>query len=269
MDSTVHRHWSAFVLVGLLLCMPLATVIPPADEAFTEEAIQAEHASARAQTTWSGTVTVTTSYTVAVFDELIVSACTQIELGAGARIYIDGRLTVEGTNACPVVMYSFASSDHEGLQFNSSSNGRGSIIDNLTIEDSIYGVTIYGSNPVFSNLTILNPDRVGVDLFSSAAPIIPRARRRTGGVSDAAGHGGGGSALVTAVKGLAAVERVLELSKETYPDEALDALEAFLTSGGAVGDPMRTLLAVADAKRHATEERVRDRADRIMDMLAS
>lgn len=76
-------------------------------------------------------------------------------------------------------------------------------------------------------------------------------------------------ALVTAVKGLAAVERVLELSKETYPDEALDALEAFLTSGGAVGDPMRTLLAVADAKRHATEERVRDRADRIMDMLAS
>ncbi|MCH1529006.1 MAG: right-handed parallel beta-helix repeat-containing protein, partial [Candidatus Poseidoniaceae archaeon] len=172
MDSVVHRHWSAFVLVGLLLCMPLATVIPPADEAFTEETVQTEHASARAQTTWSGTVTVTTSYTVAVFDELIVSACTQIELGAGARIYVEGRLTVEGTNACPVVMYSFASSDHEGLQFNSSSNGRGSVIDNLTIEDSIYGVTIYGSNPVFSNLTILNPDRVGVDLFSSAAPII-------------------------------------------------------------------------------------------------
>ncbi|MCH1461089.1 MAG: right-handed parallel beta-helix repeat-containing protein, partial [Candidatus Poseidonia sp.] len=172
MDSVVHRHWSAFVLVGLLLCMPLATVIPPADEAFAEETVQAEHASARAQTTWSGTVTVTTSYTVAVFDELIVSACTQIELGAGARIYVEGRLTVEGTNACPVVMYSFASSDHEGLQFNSSSNGRGSVIDNLTIEDSIYGVTIYGSNPVFSNLTILNPDRVGVDLFSSAAPII-------------------------------------------------------------------------------------------------
>lgn len=172
MDSVAHRHWSAFVLVGLLLCMPLATVIPPADEAFTEEAAQAEHASARAQTTWSGTVTVTTSYTVAVFDELIVSACTQIELGAGARIYVEGRLTVEGTNSCPVVMYSFASSDHEGLQFNSSSNGRGSVIDNLTIEDSIYGVTIYGSNPVFSNLTVLNPDRVGIDLFSSAAPII-------------------------------------------------------------------------------------------------
>ena len=71
----------------------------------------ADHASARAQTTWSGTVTVTTEYTVAVFDELIVSACTQIELGAGARIYVEGRLTVEGTSSCPVVMYSFASSD--------------------------------------------------------------------------------------------------------------------------------------------------------------
>jgi len=73
--------------------------------------VEAEHASPKAQTTWSGTVTVTTSYTIAVFDELVVSACTQIELGAGARIYIEGRLTVEGTRSCPVVMYSFASSD--------------------------------------------------------------------------------------------------------------------------------------------------------------
>ena len=115
------------MLVGLLVCMPFATMAPAASEPFEGEPNQAKTTSARAQTTWSGTVTVTSSYTVAVFDELIVSACTQIEMGAGARIYVEGRITVEGTGICPVVMYSFASSDHEGLQFNSSSNSRGSV----------------------------------------------------------------------------------------------------------------------------------------------
>ena len=159
MDTNGHRHWLALVLVGLLVSMPYGGVLSPAEDPLAEGELHSNEVSPKAQTTWSGTVTVTTSYTVAVFDELIVSACTQIELGAGARIYVEGRLTVEGTRSCPVVMYSFASSDHEGLQFNSSSNGRGSVIDNLTIEDSIYGVTMYGSNPFFANLTIINPDR--------------------------------------------------------------------------------------------------------------
>ena len=172
MGTNVHRHWLALVLVGLLVSMPYGGVLSPAEDRLDEVESNSNEASPKAQTTWSGTVTVTTSYTVAIFDELIVSACTQIELGAGARIYIEGRLTVEGTRSCPVVMYSFASTDHEGLQFNSSSNGRGSVIDNLTIEDSIYGVTMYGSNPFFANLTIINPDRVGLDLFSSSSPTI-------------------------------------------------------------------------------------------------
>ena len=172
MSDLLNRHWSALMLVGLLVCMPFATMAPAASEPFEGEPNQAKTTSARAQTTWSGTVTVTSSYTVAVFDELIVSACTQIEMGAGARIYVEGRITVEGTGICPVVMYSFASSDHEGLQFNSSSNSRGSVVDNLTIEDGIYGVTVFGSNPSFSNLTIINPDRVGIDLFNSASPVI-------------------------------------------------------------------------------------------------
>ena len=172
MDTKTHRHWSAFVLVCLLLFTPLAGMTTNPLDALESEESPIDYTAARAQTTWSGTVTVTTSYTVAVFDELIVSACTQIELGAGARIFVEGRLTVEGTSSCPVVMYSFASSDHEGIQFNSSSNGRGSVIHNLTIEDGIYGVTMFGSNPLFTNLTIINPDRVGLDLFSSSSPVI-------------------------------------------------------------------------------------------------
>ena len=172
MNTKTHRHWSAFVLVCLLLFTPLAGMTTNPLDALESEESSRDYTAARAQTTWSGTVTVTTSYTVAVFDELIVSACTQIELGAGARIFVEGRLTVEGTSSCPVVMYSFASSDHEGIQFNSSSNGRGSVIHNLTIEDGIYGVTMFGSNPLFTNLTIINPDRVGLDLFSSSSPVI-------------------------------------------------------------------------------------------------
>jgi hypothetical protein len=172
MESKALQHWSAFVLIALLISTPLGAVVSPATDAFDSFPDSVKNASPKAQTTWSGTVTVTTSYTVSVFDELIVDACTQIELGAGARIFVEGRLTIEGTSTCPVEMYSFASSDHEGIQFNSSSNGRGSVIHNLTIEEAIYGVTIYGSNPLFTNLTIINPDRVGVDLFSSATPTI-------------------------------------------------------------------------------------------------
>ena len=59
-----------------------------------------------------------------------------------------------------------------GIQFNSSSNGRGSKIDNASIIHSTYGITIYGSNPSLSNVTIWDPDDVGVDLFNSATPVI-------------------------------------------------------------------------------------------------
>ena len=90
MDTNVHRHWLALVLVGLLVSMPYGGVLSPAEDRLDEVESNSNEASPKAQTTWSGTVTVTTSYTVAVFDELIVSACTQIELGAGARIYIEG-----------------------------------------------------------------------------------------------------------------------------------------------------------------------------------
>ena len=82
MDTNVHRHWLALVLVGLLVSMPYGGVLSPAEDPLAEGELNSNEVSPKAQTTWSGTVTVTTSYTVAVFDELIVSACTQIELGA-------------------------------------------------------------------------------------------------------------------------------------------------------------------------------------------
>ena len=177
MNIQPRSSYGIWIVLFLLLATPFTgissslfdEVEAPAD---FEEFETPELVNARAQTTWTGSVTVTSTYTVSVFDELIISPCTQVEMGSGARIYVEGRLTVEGTVACPVTLTSLAGSDHEGIQFNSSSNNRGSLINNLSIEDSIYGITMYGSNPVIHNLTILNPDRVGIDMFSNSAPHI-------------------------------------------------------------------------------------------------
>ena len=71
--------------------------------------------SGRAQTTWSGTVLLSSTTTVAVSDELVIAACTTVQLGAGVRLVIDGRLTVQGTATCPVVFEAAGSLDHEGI----------------------------------------------------------------------------------------------------------------------------------------------------------
>ena len=115
-------------------------------------------AEGRAQTTWSGTQTLSGTYTIGVADEVIIQPCTVVRLPSNERIIVDGRLTVLGTQSCPVIFEAAGLGDHEGIQFNTSSSGRGSLIQNLTIEDAIYGITIYGSNPVIENLTVVNPD---------------------------------------------------------------------------------------------------------------
>ena len=162
---------TALFLVVLFL-FPLALQAVPPAQLGTEANEPVEQAQGRAQTTWSGTQTLTGTYTIGVADEVIIQPCTVVRLPANERIIVDGRLTVLGTQSCPVVLEASGLGDHEGIQFNASSSGRGSLVQNLTIEDAIYGVTVYGSNPVMENLTVVNPDRVAVDLFSSAAPRI-------------------------------------------------------------------------------------------------
>ena len=172
MDNTKSTAICVF-LVLLMILTPLSALLSHEESRITlvdEQSIFP--AEGRAQTTWSGSVTVTSSHTVSVFDELIISACTNVEMGSGARIYVEGRLTVEGTKACPVTLSSLTGADHEGIQFNSSSNSRGSVLNNLTVTDSIYSITMYGSDPVIHNLTLNNPDRVGIDLFGSSTPYI-------------------------------------------------------------------------------------------------
>ena len=92
-------------------------------------------ATGRAQTTWSGDVALNSHYTISVTDELVISACTNVTMSNGVRIFVEGRITVEGTSSCPVYFDFAGGGDHMGIQFNSSSNGRGSKIDNASIPD--------------------------------------------------------------------------------------------------------------------------------------
>ncbi len=165
------------LVAGVLLCLLLFMSLSPLANGVPLEQTNSESetfVSARSTTTWSGTVDLTSNYYVDVQDELLITACTNVTMSSGVRITVDGRITIQGTPTCPVVLSSSSSStsDHEGIQFNSTSNGRGSIINHLHIEDSIFGLTLYNSDPVLNNVTIFNPDRVGIDMFGSSSPVI-------------------------------------------------------------------------------------------------
>ena len=125
----------------------------------------------KSTTVWNGTINLVDGYTVESGEILIVEAGTEINLGDDKDILIAGRITIQGSSSSPVILNSIIG-NHDGLIFNSSSNGLGSIIDNLTIRNSEYGITIYGSNHTINNLTVENADLVAIDLFDSASPRI-------------------------------------------------------------------------------------------------
>ena len=87
-----QRTLLAFSLLTLLLLMSIAPAVQPFDE--TPE--MSSEVSSRATTTWSGTVTLTSDYFVNVQDELLITSCTSVVMSPGIRIYVDGRLTVQG-----------------------------------------------------------------------------------------------------------------------------------------------------------------------------
>lgn len=136
------------------------------------EDTQSQQTSGRSQTIWTGSVNLNNHYTIPVTDELVIAACTNVTMANDVRIFVEGRITVEGTSTCPVYFDFAGAGDHMGIQFNSSSNGRGSKIDNASIIHATYGITVYGSDPYLANVTIWDPDDVGVDLFNSATPVI-------------------------------------------------------------------------------------------------
>ena len=99
----------------LLLGVPLGNLIHDGNRILT----QADHqpTSARAQTTWSGVIELTDSYTVNVTDELIITPCTVVKLPNAARLFVDGRIIVQGDTSCRVTLDRVSNGLHYGIQF--------------------------------------------------------------------------------------------------------------------------------------------------------
>ncbi|MGB1793093.1 MAG: hypothetical protein ACPHMS_04335, partial [Candidatus Poseidoniaceae archaeon] len=93
-----------FLAVGLLVLLIMMS-ISPMIQPLTDDHDGME-TSGRATTTWSGTVTLSSDYFVNVQDELLITSCTSVVMSPGIRIYVDGRLTIQGTSTCPVVLSS-------------------------------------------------------------------------------------------------------------------------------------------------------------------
>ena len=155
--SAVRRRAVALILLLLLSASPL---VPATFGAVS-----------RSTTVWSGTMVLQDGYTVESGEILVVQSGTTIQLGDDENILVAGRITVQGTSTAPVLLESILG-NHDGVVFNSSSSGLGSKIENLTITDAEYGVTIYDSDPTMNDLTIINADLVAVDLFDGASPRI-------------------------------------------------------------------------------------------------
>lgn len=170
MDKETRTYFPCLFMLTMMLFLPLTYLSPTSSISMQDDSVSLT--TGRAQTTWSGVVELTESYTVNVTDELIITACTVVKLANSARLFVDGRILVQGDSSCAVTLETINTGLHYGIQFNQSSYGRGSIVDNLSIVNSMYGVTIYGSNPALNNVTVVNPSRVAVDLFSSATPTI-------------------------------------------------------------------------------------------------
>ena len=166
----MQRPLSTVRSIFLVAIMVMAVVLPMATPAPADlAALPSEDAvSGRAQTTWSGTVLLSSTTTVAVNDELVIAACTTVQLGSGVRLVVDGRLTVQGTATCPVVLLR-----RQVPLITKASNSTRLPLDVVHASttspcfDATYGITMFGGDARFQNLTIDSPDRVAIDLFGA------------------------------------------------------------------------------------------------------
>ena len=173
----VSRGKMVILLISVLLFTSLSPLAP-----LSLESTDKTDTSARATTTWAGTMTLTSDYTVAAGDTLVIDAGATISFADNVRLYVEGELDVDGTSTSPATITRSSNAiAHEGIQFNATSRGRGSVINHLNIQHAEWGITIYNSNPTLNDVRIENPDYVGIDMFDNANPTIQRLSVQDGG----------------------------------------------------------------------------------------
>ena len=99
--SMTNKRFKVIPIIALMLFSSWSSTMLSLSESdigeFDEDSPEKLAISARAVTTWNGNVWLNDSYTVAITDELVITSCTQIWMDSVTRIYVDGRLTIEGT----------------------------------------------------------------------------------------------------------------------------------------------------------------------------
>ena len=92
----VVRGKGVLLLISVLLLASWTPLVPTA-----LNPIQSSQTEGRAITTWSGSMTLTSDYTVAAGDTLIIDAGATIAFDDGIRLYVEGELDVTGTASNP------------------------------------------------------------------------------------------------------------------------------------------------------------------------
>ena len=129
---------------------------------------------------WSGVLTFPDGVVIDDDEIVLVDPSTTIMLGDGESIDVKGRLTLHGQTSGIVTLDSI-DGKHNGIRFLEESRDLGSSIKDLRILNSSYGISVFNSNPTIQNATIINPDFVGVDLFSGSDPFIMNLSIISGG----------------------------------------------------------------------------------------
>ena len=129
---------------------------------------------------WSGIVNLPDGAVIEDDQVVQVQPGTEIRIGEGELIEINGRISVLGTENEQVIVDSI-DGKHDGIHFTSDSRGLGSSISHLKIENASRGIKIVDSDPIMNNITVLNADFVAVDLLSSANPQITNLTMLGGG----------------------------------------------------------------------------------------
>lgn len=139
--------------------------------------------------TWSGTYIVDQDVTVYSGVTLTISPGTLVSFAPGTRLIVNGGLTADGGSSSTPIIFDFVSpnsSTHNGLQFNSGSNGTLSYCRVLNADRGIYengvsvsvvnsavayctnGIYLYNSSPAIQNCSIHDNSYAGVYTTSSS-----------------------------------------------------------------------------------------------------
>ena len=102
MDNRVKSFFSLLVDVHNNACIAYDKFAMSNDNQMKYSDISTS--SVKSQTTWSGVVELTDSYTINISDELVIAPCTLVKLPNTARIFVEGRLSIEGDLTCPVII---------------------------------------------------------------------------------------------------------------------------------------------------------------------